>query len=515
MTEKLLTIMLTGLLLQATAPSDWVLFFGHFHPLVVHLPIGFLLIAGVLELGQRLGKITVSDGVISTVLLGSAVGATVACVFGYLLSLGGGYEAEILEEHQWQGIGVSVFAWIAWAMKSETLGDRIPFGSLLYGPVLLASLLLVGAAGHHGGSLTHGSDYLTQYTPEPFRSLAGLPPKRATVATKPITDVNQAVVYEQIINPILNQSCVQCHNAEKSKGGLRYDTAELLKKGGKNGPVYVAGKGMDSEMIKRCLLPVEDEHHMPPKGKTPLTDPQIALLTWWIDQGAPFDKKVADLTVTETVKPALATLGGVKAVGGGVAVALSATSTGGSALVVNRPESPVLTMTIPAGDAQTISALQKAGLLVLPVAKEQHQLEVSAVNAPNFGDAQAGLLAKLNQQIIWLKLGDTNITDAAITQVALLKNLQKLHMERTHITDAGLKQLRTLPYLEYLNLYGTAITDAGLAELAGLKSLRTVYVWQTKTTPAGLANLKKALPDVDIIGGIDESAVATFTKAEK
>ncbi|MBC8155059.1 MAG: ribonuclease inhibitor, partial [Bacteroidetes bacterium] len=253
------------LLLQTTAPSDWVLFFGHFHPLVVHLPIGFLLIAGILEVGQRLGKISVSDGIISTVLFGSAVGATLACVFGYLLSLGGGYEAEILEEHQWQGIGVAVFAWIAWATKSELLGDRIPFGSLLYVPVLAVSVLLVSVAGHHGGSLTHGSDYLTQYTPEPFRAIAGLPPKSTLVAVKPITDVNQAMVYEQIINPILNQSCVQCHNAEKSKGGLRYDTAELLKKGGKNGPVYVPGQGMDSEMIKRCLLPSDDKHHMPPK----------------------------------------------------------------------------------------------------------------------------------------------------------------------------------------------------------------------------------------------------------
>jgi len=71
-------------------------------------------------------------------------------------------------------------------------------------------------AGHHGGSLTHGSDYLTQYTPEPLRTLAGMPPRAQEVAIKPITDVNQAMVYEQIVNPILQTRCVQCHNAEKS-----------------------------------------------------------------------------------------------------------------------------------------------------------------------------------------------------------------------------------------------------------------------------------------------------------
>lgn len=495
------------MLLQAT-PPDWVLFFGHFHPLIVHLPIGFLLIAGLLEAGQRLGKINVSDGVISTILFWSAVGATIACVFGYMLSLGGGYDAEILEEHQWQGIGVAVLAWLAWALKSERFGDRIPFSSLLYTPILLFSLFLVSVAGHHGGSLTHGSDYLTQYTPEPFRALAGLPPKSVQATFKPITDVNQAQVYAQIVNPILNQSCVQCHNAEKSKGELRYDTADLLKKGGKNGPVFVPGKSLESEMIKRCRLPLDDEHHMPPKGKTQLSETQLTLLTWWIDQGAPFDKKVAQLAVNETVKPALASLGGGTA-GNTTAVAASTGSTGPA------PDSPVLTIKIPAGDAPTIDALRRAGLLVLPVAKEQNQLEVSAVNAPGFTDSQAVLLTKLSQQIVWLKLGDTNITDAALTPISSLKNLQKLHLEHTHITDAGLKQLRALPYLEYLNLYGTAITDAGLAELANLKSLKTVYVWQTKVTEAGLATLRKALPGIDVIGGIDESAVTTFTKAAK
>lgn len=495
------------ILLQAS-PPDWVLFFGHFHPIVVHLPIGFLVIAGILEIGQRLGKINVSAGVISTVLFWSAVGATIACAFGYMLSLAGGYDTEILEEHQWQGIGVAALAWAAWVLKSETLGDRIPFGTLLYLPVLLFSVILVGVAGHHGGSLTHGTDYLTQYTPEPFRALAGLPPKTNSKAIKPIGDINQALVYAQIVDPILNQSCVQCHNAEKSKGGLRYDTAELLKKGGKHGPVFVAGNAAKSEMIKRCLLPLDDDHHMPPKGKTQLSENQVALLSWWINQGASFDKKVADLNVTEAIKPALASLSG------GKAASASEAKSGSMAAEESHAESPVLTMNLPPADPQAITALQKVGLLVLPIANQQNQLEVSAVNAHGFTDAQAGLLTKLNQQIIWLKLADTQLTDVALSSIAQLKNLQKLHLERTRVTDSGLRQLRALPYLEYLNLYGTAITDAGLAELTSLKSLRTVYVWQTQVTAAGLATLKKALPGVEVIGGIDESATATLTTAK-
>ncbi|MEZ0543060.1 c-type cytochrome domain-containing protein [Fibrella arboris] len=498
------------LFLQAH-PSDWALFFGRFHPLIVHLPIGFLVVAAILEVGRRLGTLQLSNGTMTAILLWSASSATVACMFGYLLSLGGGYDKEILDEHMWQGIGVAVFAWVAWGASSDFLLKRFSFGSILYVPALALSLVAILVAGHHGGALTHGSDYLTQYTPEPLRSIAGLPPRTVSIAVKakPITDVNQAMVYDQIVNPILQTRCVQCHNAEKSKGDLRMDTPEKLTKGGENGPIFIVGKGADSEMIKRCLLDESDEHHMPPKGKTPLTDGQITLLTWWIDQGAPFNKKVADLAITDTVKPALAALGTDKAVAIAEAMGKAVPAAGPA------PLSPVLTMNVPAADPKVIAALKQTGLLVMPLSKANNQLEVSAVNVRTFSDAQAALLGKLADQIVWLKLGDTQITDAAIVSIARLKNLQKLHLERTRITDAGLKSLTGLPNLEYLNLYGTAITDAGLATLSSLKSLRNVYVWQTNVTGKGITALKTALPNLEVVGGMSENGVAVVNSPKK
>lgn len=92
------------ILLQAT---DWTYFIGRFHPVLVHLPIGFLLIAALLEIGKRIGK-SVSDSSITFILFWSSIGATMACIAGYLLSLGGGYDEELLSDHQWQGIGVAV-----------------------------------------------------------------------------------------------------------------------------------------------------------------------------------------------------------------------------------------------------------------------------------------------------------------------------------------------------------------------------------------------------------------------
>ena len=495
------------ILLQATTSTpDWVLFWGHLHPLIVHLPIGFLLIAGLLELDRLTRRKSVSAHTVTLILFWSSVSATMACMFGYMLSLAGGYDADTLDSHKWQGIGVAVFAWVAWSVKSENLGRIVAFAPLLYLPTLGVALLLLLSTGHLGGNLTHGSDYLTQYAPGPIRTLAGLSPKQPVVKIEPITDVNQAVVYGQIINPILQTRCVQCHNADKAKAGLRLDTPDLIRKGSEDGPVLVAGNSKNSALVKSCLLPEEDDHHMPPKGKPQLTDSQIALLTWWIDQGAAFDKKVIDLKITDAIRPVLASLSGPVGANGQSALA-SAHSDGSSVA-----ESPVLTMNIPAADPKIIEEVKKTGLLILSLAKDQNQLEVSAVNARTFSDAQAVVLPKLANQIVWLKLSNTQISDATLAQVAKLKNLQKLHLEQTSITDAGLKQLNGLSNLEYLNLYGTAITDVGLAELSNLKNLKTVYLWQTNVTDQGVATLKKTMPNLDVVGGLSEQAIAELAK---
>ena len=244
---------------------------------------------------------------------------------------------------------------------------------------------------------------------------------------------------------------------------------------------------------------------MPPKGKTQLTDDQVRLLSWWINQGAPFDKKVADLAITDDIRPTLAALGS-----GSNAKPVQSMGTNSNAPAA---PSPVLTQKVPIPDAKAVEELKKAGLLVMPLSNEQNQLEVSAVNARSFSDAQAPLLTKLAPQIVWLKLSDTQITDAALVQVAQLKNLQKLHLEQTGITDAGLKFLRNLPYLEYLNLYGTAVTDVGLNELTGFKALKAVFLWHTKVTPAGVTALKKALPNLEVNTGLEEGAIAAFSPA--
>jgi uncharacterized membrane protein len=474
--------------------NDWALFLGRFHPVLVHLPIGFLLVAALLEVGRWFGKIDVQRSTISFILFWSAVAATVACATGYMLSLGGGYNEQILDEHKWQGIWVAVAAWIAWAVKSEWLNNRLSISSLLYGPALIIGSFLIFVAGHHGGVLTHGETYLTQETPQPLRGWLGMPPKSTKITetiteTAPITDLNKALVYDDVVKPILKSRCVQCHNASKSKGDLRMDEVELLKKGGKNGVVFVAGKSIDSELLKRCLLPLEAEEHMPPKGKNQLSENQISILTWWIDQGASFDKKVSDLPIDDKIKPILATL-----------------TNSTTAAVAALP-------TAPTPDESAIEALKKSGLLVVALSKENpNLLEINALNVADFGDKEIELLKPLRENIMWLKIGNTKITNAALKEIVQLKNLQKLHLENTTITNEALKSLKELANLTYLNLVGTKITDASINDLAACKHLTQVYVWHSGLSTAGISRLKTALPNAQIESGVSEQDVAAFVK---
>ena len=134
-------------------PSGLVLFLGRLHPLLVHLPIGFILLLAALELTAllpRFKEVAPANRVIVALSV-PAVLFSAGC--GWLLSWNGGYDERTLAWHKWLGtalvpviLALATFRWRGW-MKS-------------YRACLFATVVLVSVTGHFGGSLTHGSDYL-------------------------------------------------------------------------------------------------------------------------------------------------------------------------------------------------------------------------------------------------------------------------------------------------------------------------------------------------------------------
>lgn len=468
--------------------SDIVLFLGRFHPLMLHLPIGFLVMAAILEGFSRITNAKQYKPAIRFVLLLGCVSATVTAVLGYLLSQAGGYNEQMLAIHQWSGIGVALASGGAYLLKHWQEKEASELLDRAYISVLSLMMLALAVAGHYGGSLTHGSDYLTQYMPNGLRAIAGLPPKEET-GFKKITNLPEAKVYSDIIHPILETRCTSCHNEIKKKGELQMHTRELLLKGGENGPVFVEGNAGESEMIRRINLPENHDDHMPPEGKRQLNDEYKRLLEWWINKGAPFDKKVAQLEVNDEVQSALDLLVDPQA--------------------NMSPAEKLLASDIPLANQQALSELKKEGVDIRPVASGSNWLQADIPEARS-GDSLVTVLGNISTQLTWLDLGGTLTTDAALESVGTFSNLTRLHLQNTGITDAGLSHVTSLPNLEYLNLYGTDVTDQGIQQLKELKNLRKLFVWQTQVTEEGANTLKQALPDLKVNLGMSDTTGVTI-----
>ena len=440
-------------------------FLGHFHPVWVHLPIGIFLLLGLLEgvgLLSRLPPLAwlpvLTPRQRTLILAIGAAAAVVSAFLGWLLARGGDYDMALVGTHQWLGFAAAA------ASVVLLLVHRLRW---LYGPLLAVSLVLLAVAAHAGGKITHGSDYLTSHMPPAIARMLGvsLP---APPAPRIVTFAN-AIVYADVVQPILQERCVSCHGASKSNGGLRFDTWEFLVKGGKHGAVLKPGDPAASALVRRIDLPVEEKEHMPPRGKPQLADDDLTLIEWWVGSGAPRARRVATLDLPSSVQ-----------------VILEGRLPGSAAAPPDRAATLALAAPIAV----------KLGIIIRPLSSDGPWLDVNARAAGNgFGDGALAQLAPIAPAVQWLDLGGTSVTDAGLAGLEPMRRLQRLHLDGLRIGDGGLARLSHLGQLEYLNLRGTLVTDAGLPALRTLPRLRSLYVWQTAVTAAAVQALGDALVD--------------------
>ena len=85
-------------------------FIGHFHPILVHLPIGILLFAIVLQLLSKWKKFNQLTNAFPLAYLLGAISAVFSCFTGLALANNGDYDADLVFKHQWLGISVALFS---------------------------------------------------------------------------------------------------------------------------------------------------------------------------------------------------------------------------------------------------------------------------------------------------------------------------------------------------------------------------------------------------------------------
>lgn len=266
---------------------DWIFqLLGRLHPLVVHFPIGLLVVALFLEFltlgGKRQG---LREGINWMVFLG-AVFALLAAVLGWLLRTYDDYDGDLVLFHQNAGIATAVLAVVTAYILRTTLKGKL--SSYIYYRIgLFATVLVLVVAGHLGANLTHGEDYLTSVLPHNQDSYDNERTKVLLAELKGLDSLSEAQQEDLNlgVRAILAHNCYQCHSENKQKGDLVLDNKRGVYQGGKSGPIIVEGRPEESEMFIRVSLPPDHDDVMPKKGKV-LKESEIRLIELWIKNGA-------------------------------------------------------------------------------------------------------------------------------------------------------------------------------------------------------------------------------------
>ena len=293
---------------------------------------------------------------------------------------------------------------------------------------------------------------------------------------KPAAAVTPPALYTQTIAPILADRCTGCHGAEKQKGKLALHEPQSIAKGGVDGVVIVPGKPQASELVRRVKLPLDDDDHMPPKGRPQPSAEEIDALEKWIAAGASFE--------------------------------------GGGALAPGARSVASTLAKVPPADAGAIAALEAAQVHVEKADPATELVWIDfAANAPKWTDADLeAKLAPLAANVAELSLARTQAGARTLALAARMPRLERLDVRATAVDDAALSRLRGHAAVEMLVLAGAKLSDASVATLIELPALKRVYVWQSGITPAGIARLASARPELVIVADDARAAAALETE---
>lgn len=97
----------------------------------------------------------------------------------------------------------------------------------------------------------------------------------------PLLPAQEKISYDDHILPLFEQACLNCHNPDKTRGGLDLSTFAATMKGGSSGKIVEPGDASSTlvKLVKQTAEPI-----MPPEGEK-LSAAQIDLLAKWIEGG--------------------------------------------------------------------------------------------------------------------------------------------------------------------------------------------------------------------------------------
>jgi uncharacterized membrane protein len=435
----------------------WLQVAGRMHPVFLHFPLVLVLGYAVTSIAFAFNKGVEGPYkyLASFLLLLAAFSSVLTALAGLLLSREAGYDRDALQWHKWSGAMVS-FITLGWYYFHR----RIHAAKAVSALVSIFAIFLVIFAGHQGAGITHGQNFL----------LAPMLPEK----TRPTVSAEEAIVFADMVKPILEEKCEGCHNRKKAKGELVMETEALLLKGGKDGKLWDSTAADFGLLLRRLHLPLEAKKHMPPQGKPQLSEQEIEIIAQWIRKGADFKLRVADIPPTDTLHQ--------------LAIEMFSTA-------------EIAEYDFDEADPATIEKLNTVNRVVRPEALGSPALSVGFYNSRLFTPEKLKELGEVKQQVVTLDLAKMPVKDADVNLIAEFENLRRLNLSFTEITGAALAPLQKLKHLRSLSLSGTQVNAEELKQLQNFPDLKTVYAWNTKASLADIDKLQEQAKQIRFESG--------------
>tara|TARA_B110000008_G_scaffold279712_2_gene328134 strand:+ start:1225 stop:2595 length:1371 start_codon:yes stop_codon:yes gene_type:complete len=428
-------------------------FFGRFHPLVVHLPIGFILLAIFLEIYAGYKKISFSRRIISFCWFLGFISSLFAALFGWLLASNGYYIEENIYIHRWSGILIVFLSLIGWGIKARIINLFKSQDSFINYTVLILLLIV----GHHGGNITHGENYLFEYAPD-FLKKYLYKEKNQLISYKE-KEIDSIEVFTELILPVFENKCIACHNSDIPSGGLNMVSLEKILVGGAAGSSIIDGNSLNSPIFKRITLSQSHSKFMPPSGE-PLTYDEINLIQWWINNGVKNDIKLIDIELSNEEESLLARL-----------------------FEIDTKPKPWYEKlkNLEELNLEELKKLEDKNLSWKQLANNYPVIEIK-FNGNKITDNVLSEILKFNKHVISLTIKNSSLNDSQLNIISQLENLMILNIQNNPLSDDGITNLNSLNHLERLNLYGTNVSDLSLETFTEIKSLKKIYLWNTKVS---------------------------------
>ena len=443
-------------------------FLGSLHPLIVHLPIGIVLLTIAIDVFMR-NKNNSVQRVITMGWFFSFFSGLLAAIFGWFLGDNGYYLESQINIHKWSGIAFVSICFIVWLLRYI----NFRFSKSFNRSVNLTSIILLMITGHFGGEMTHGQNYLFENLPYTQKKISV-----TTLSETKRSNNDSLFVYEDLIHPVLEEKCIACHNQNLASGGLNMSSIESMIKGGNSGAGIQNGNPFESLIYKRVSYPHDHPKFMPPTG-VPLSYDQIATLEWWIDNGA---KKQMPVTLTRNDPKTLRLME--------LQYGLDL-----------REKTYLETLTLSSPSQEELKSIEGEEYIWRFLNPEQSFLDLKFTKKKiEINDLLK--VQSIKNNITWLNLADCMLNDNHLSYISNFPNLTRLKIQKNPlVTNKGIEALQKLEHLTELNLYGTRVSNNTLITLGQMKSLKKLFVWNTRITDKEIADFKALHPDVEVIAG--------------